>query len=88
MIFLIFILIFVVFVFFCMIGFVGFKIKNRKLIKEVDEEVRIEQELDKDCFYLCYFVLLEFVQEWDRYQGFVILDDRGQVIDVKYWIFE
>lgn len=63
MIFLIFILIFVVFVFFCMIGFVGFKIfcRNRKLMKEVDEEVRIEEGLDKDCFYLCYFVLLEFV---------------------------
>lgn len=86
----IFILIFAAFVLLCMIGFVGLKIlrRNRKSTKEADEEARIEQEPDKDRFYPCHFVLPELVQERDRHQGFVTLDDRGQVIDVKHWTFE
>lgn len=86
----IFILIFAAFVLLCMIGFVGLKIlrRNRKSTKEADEEARIEQEPDKDRFYPCHFVLPELVQERDRHQGFVTLNDRGQVTDVKYWTFE
>lgn len=86
----IFILIFAAFALLCMIGFVGLKIlrRNRKSTKEADEEARIEQEPDKDRFYPCHFVLPELVQERDRHQGFVTLDDRGQVIDVKHWTFE
>lgn len=86
----IFILIFAAFVLLCMIGFVGLKIlrRNRKSTKEADEEARIEQEPDKDRFYPCHFVLPELVQERDRHQGFVTLDDRSQVIDVKHWTFE
>lgn len=86
----IFILIFAAFVLLCMIGFVGLKIlrRNRKSTKEANEEARIEQEPDKDRFYPCHFVLPELVQERDRHQGFVTLDDRGQVIDVKHWTFE
>lgn len=86
----IFILIFAAFVLLCMIGFVGLKIlrRNRKSKKEADEEARIEQEPDKDRFYPCHFVLPELVQERDRHQGFVTLDDRGQVIGVKHWTFE
>lgn len=85
----IFILIFAAFALLCMIGFVGLKIlrRNRKSTKEADEEARIEQEPDKDRFYPCHFVLPELVQERDRHQGFVTLDDRGQVIDVKHWTF-
>lgn len=89
MISLIFILIFAAFALLCTIGFVGLKIKNRKLTKEADEEERIEQGPDdKDRFYPCHFVLPELVQERDRHQGFVTLDDRGQVTDVKHWTFE
>lgn len=90
MISLIFILIFAAFALFCAIGFVGLKIlrRNRKSTKEADEEARIEQEPDKDRFYPCHFVLPELVQERDRHQGFVTLNDRGQVTDVKHWTFE
>lgn len=90
MISLIFILIFAAIALFCTIGFVGLKIlrRNRKSTIEADEEARIEQEPDKDRFYPCHFVLPELVQERDRHQGFVTLDDRGQVTDVKHWTFE
>lgn len=91
MISLIFILIFAAFALFCTIGFVGLKIlrRNRKSMKGADEEEGIEQEPDdKDRFYPCHFVLPELVQERNRHQGFVTLNDRSQVIDVKHWSFE
>lgn len=92
MISLIFILIFAAIALFCTIGFVGLKIlrRNRKSTREADEEEGTEQEpVDNDRFYPCHFLLPELVQERNRYQGFVTLNDRGQVIDVKqHWTFE
>lgn len=92
MISLIFILIFAAIALFCTIGFVGLKIlrRHRKSTREADEEDGTEQEpVDNDRFYPCHFLLPELVQERNRYQGFVTLNDRGQVIDVKqHWTFE
>lgn len=90
MISLIFILIFAAIALFCTFGFVGLKILHRKSTREADEEEGTEQEpVDNDRFYPCHFMLPELVQERNRYQGFVTLNDRGQVIDVKqHWTFE